>query len=102
MTGKDHSLPRKLIQIRRRKLLLSIAPILPKHPEITGAQVVAQDENDIGPGSCLGLGRRDNGQQRDKQAKGKRDSNFHRKSLISDSCHFSCSPFPLPTGRAGP
>ena len=62
MAGKNHPFPRKLIHIRRRKFLLSLAPILPKHPEITGAQVVAQDENDIGSGSRLGFGRRDSGQ----------------------------------------
>jgi hypothetical protein len=57
MAGKDHALPRKLIHVWRRKLLLSLAPILPKHPEITSAEVVAQDENDIGPGSRLGFSR---------------------------------------------
>ena len=49
MTGQDHSLPGKLIQIRSRELLLSLTPVLPKQADVTGPQVVAQNENDIWP-----------------------------------------------------
>ena len=48
MPCQDHALVGKLIQIRRRELLPSLSPVLPKHTDVTGAHIVTEDENDIG------------------------------------------------------
>jgi len=53
MPAENHPLLRKSIHIRRRELLLSVTLILPKNPDVTGAQIVAENENDIGPVRCL-------------------------------------------------
>jgi hypothetical protein len=77
MTGKDHALLRELIHVWRRKLLLPLACILPKDTDVSGAQVIAQNENDIGSGSRLGFSRSVQAEQNGKQARGKSDSYFH-------------------------
>ena len=77
MTAKDHTLPGKLIHVCRREFLLSLACILPKHPEITGTQIVTQDEDNIWTFGLFRFGRHSQGQQRGKQAEGKGNSYFH-------------------------
>ena len=59
---------------------------------------------DIEGGSLglFGFGRIGQAEQGGKQAKHNGDSDGHRKFFISGSCHSSCSPFPLPGGRAWP
>jgi hypothetical protein len=52
MPCQDHALVGKRIQIRRRELLLPFSLILPKDTDVSGAQVIAQNENDVGSVCC--------------------------------------------------